>query len=757
MAMATTDTDHDHDPDRTVLTGEVTGWRTQPKADTGWHIAYVTDDAGTEHTVTGCSLPRVGAYVQALGKWEDTRYGRQFHVRTVAKSAPPLTAAGVARWLRERVPGVGPTRAALLLEHFDGDAVRLWAALAAPHAHDWTRANVSPDVIRAAAEALATEGADGSYQALLYGWGMTQRQIAKVKKHWSLDEATVLLHDNPYLLADHVDGFGFHRADAVATRMGIGPTDPVRLRAAVLHYLEAAINEGHVFADRPVMQAIARETRVSIDRLLDTVRELKADGRVVVEDGARVYLPELHAAECAIAADLRQRFAGYPRTVEPEGWADVFDVRVVDAAVGELAADPWQARAIDAIADTTRPIVFVTGGPGTGKTTVLKRALERLQADGVTVHLAAPTGKAAKRMIEATGQPASTLHSLLGYRPASTVDCDVCRAAESSFDYGTLTTDDGDDVKRVIIVDESSMVDVRLWAALVAAARGTCLRFVGDAHQLPPVGGGQPFRDALDVAPGGAVVRLRTVYRSKGEWIKAAAPTMLGGAVPPLDPAPGLRFVHGLVADDVVRAVLGVFGDEYDDAHFTTAAATAAGHMPVLVPQRTGSAGANRINAAMHDLFNPRARADDPVLELEDGTELRVGSWVMLTKNDSRKRVCNGDTAYVTAVDAKLGVTVLVEGSDTPEVKYTRGEAREQIRLAYASTVHKAQGSEYPWVVVVCHSVHRRMLTRRLLYTAITRAREGVVLVGDREGVDWAVGNAREVARCSWLKQRIGA
>lgn len=738
--------------DVTQLVGEVTGWRTAPKADTAWHIIFVTDDTGTQHTVTGCALPRVGAYVTLQGQYEDTRYGRQFHARSVVRSVPPLTAAGVTRWLAERVTGCGPKRAAALLAHFGGRADALWSAL--EHGLDGVLGaagalDVPPQVIRAAHDALVDEGTDGNFQALLYGWGLTARQIAKVKKHWDLDTATKLLNANPYLLADHVDGFGFARADAVAQRMGIGPTEPVRLNAAVLHYMEAALHEGHVFADQQVFQAIAREIRVSFAKLMDTVRALKSNGRVVIEDGARVYLPELHAAELAIAADLRRRFAMWPATEAHEDWLDVSDIQIVDRT--DSGADPWQAIAVEYLSDVTRPIAYITGGPGTGKTTVIRQALDRLEAARVPVFLAAPTGKAAKRMAEATGRPASTLHSLLGYRPQSTVDCDVCRDADSSFDFGRMGGGDGG----VIIVDESSMVDVRLWAALAAAGRDYALRFVGDPHQLPPVGGGQPFRDSLDVAPAAAVVKLRTVYRAKGEWVKLAAPRMLAGDVPSLEPAPGFRFIECADADAIVPAVLAAFDRVYDDEHFTTAAATGAGHMPVLVPQRTGRAGCNRINRALHDVLNP-PMPGEPRLQLEDDTELRTGSWVMLTKNDHKKRVCNGDTGYIATIDDTGAVEVAVEGSTDPAVKYTRAEAREQIRLAYASTVHKSQGSEYPWCIVVCHSVHKRMLTRRLLYTAITRAREGVVLIGDRDGVAWAVKNAREVARCTWLKQRIG-
>lgn len=743
-----------------VLHGEVVGWKSDPKADTGWHIIHVLDLDGIKHTVTGCSMPRPGAQVELHGAWESSaKWGDQFHCRVVAKARPPLTADGVKRWLRERVPGVGASRAESLLVHFGHDAAKLWAAVeSGPEALAGIE-GISPEVARAAHEAMQAEGAASEYQALLFGWGMTQRQIAKVKAHWPLEEATRLLHANPYLLADHVSGFGFRRADAVAVKLGIAPTSPVRLNAAVLHYLEAALGEGHVFADEAVMKAIARESRISFERLIEAVRALSAAKRLVVEDGARIYLPELYAAECNVARDLLERFRVFPqRDVLTLGASNdafaVGDAVIVEA--DESNVDPWQQQAIERLADLTLPIVFITGGPGTGKTTVLKQALQRLDCQPVQVFLAAPTGKAAKRMTEATGRKAYTLHSLLGYRPARDIDCDVCKDAESSFDYSRLSAHEGEYGRRVVVVDEASMVDIRLWAALAELGGDTTLRFVGDAHQLPPVGGGQPFGDALSVAPPDAVVRLRTVYRSKGEWVKAAAPQMLAGQVPPLDAAPGLRCIPVAAADQIVHAVCDCYAGKYDDENFRVAAALQDGHMPVLIPQRTGSAGVNAVNFALHNVFNPRTLEDEAAVPLEDGTELRVGSWVMITKNDHKKGVCNGDTAYITRVEANGSVALNVDSDDGGERVYTKGEAREQLRLAYASTVHKAQGSEYAWIVCVCHSIHKRMLTRRLLYTAITRAKEGVVLIGDREGVEWAIGNAREVSRCTWLTKRVG-
>lgn len=733
-----------------TLVGEVMRWRMPPKADTGWHIITVRDIGGDEHAVTGCSLPRPGADVELQGEWQrHERFGLQFHARSVLRAKPPLTADGVVRWLCDRCPGIGPKRAAELLSGFGGDARQLWDGLqSGPQALE--RAGLAAPIAQAAFDALQAEGIDGEYQALLNGWGMTQRQIARVRAHWSLEQATKVLFANPYLLADHVQGFGFKRADAVAERLGIAHNDPVRVNAGLLHFLEAAAGEGHVFGDAVVFRAIAREMRIPIERLFEAARALRDRQRLVIEGGARVYLVGLYQAEVAAARDMRARFEAYATLAPVTTALGAAMPAVVDTA--EHAQDPWQQQAIERLSDMRLPIAFVTGGPGTGKTTVLKQALDSLRAQGVRVSLAAPTGKAAKRMSEATGERAYTLHSLLGYKPtAGLPDCEACRSAESSFDFGMLNDED----PAMVIVDEASMVDLELWAALAEQGGSMRLRFVGDANQLPPVGPGQPFRDALETAPLDAVTRLQTVYRSKGEWVKAAAPLVLAGQLPPIEDCAGLRWLRVERADMVVPTVVAMMAGEHDTEQFRVNNITELGHMPILVPQRTGVAGVNAINRTLHDILNPCDDPEAPCVELEDKTVLRAGSWVMFTKNNSFKRVCNGDTGYVVSVEDNGTVWLTVDGSDAPAISYTKGLARDQIRLAYSTTVHKSQGSEYPWVTVVCHSSHKRMLTRRLLYTAITRAKEGVVLLGDVEGVKWAIDNAREVSRCTWLRQRL--
>lgn len=739
-----------------TLLGEVVRWRMPPKHDTQWHIIEVRDEAGATHAVTGCALPRVGSSVELRGEWQKhERFGPQFYAKQVVHARTPLNGDGVARWLCEHVNGIGDKRARALLAAFSGDAAKLWRAVesgGAELAKAVDAAGLSADFARAVHEAYGEQGADGEYRALLHGWGMTQKQIAKVKAHWALDEAARLLAANPYLLADHIEGFGFNRADAVAMKAGIGHNDPVRVRAALLHWIGGQVERGHVFVDDDLFRVIAREARLPLERLYDTARELRATKRLVIEDGARVYLPEVHAAELRVARDLHARFGRTPPS--PDEAASDGETRIVDAPAGEHASDPWQARAVEMLCDERLPIVLLTGGPGTGKTTVLRSALERLRAKRTAVVLAAPTGKAAKRMTEATGQRAFTLHSLLGYRSSVATDCEVCREQQSDFNYSPI----GSAAPSMVIVDEASMVDIGLWSALVESAPRARLAFVGDANQLPPVGPGQPFADALATAPSAAVCRLRTVFRGKGEWVKAAAPRVLAGEVPELRDMAGLRWVEVADAAQVVPRALELVQGQLDvPPYFAAAAAQALGQMPILTPQRTGAAGTVALNLAMHDLYNPREVSAEAVeLQLDDKTSLRAGSWVMVQRNDARRGICNGDTGTITAIDAS-DVELVIDGGNGDPLRYPHSVARAVLRLAYASTVHKSQGSEYPWAVVVCHSTHKQMLTRRLVYTAITRAKEGVVLLGDRGGVEWAISNAREVSRCTWLQQRVRA
>lgn len=388
-----------------------------------------------------------------------------------------------------------------------------------------------------------------------------------------------------------------------------------------------------------------------------------------------------------------------------------------------IELDESQRAALDLVANT--PIAIVTGGPGTGKTTLVRALLDRLE--GQRVALAAPTGKAAKRMQEATGVEARTIHRLLGYSPI-----------ERGFYYGKEDPLPFD----VVVVDEASMIDVELCAHLLEAVDPTCSRivFVGDANQLPSVGPGAILRDLVNDSPV-PCARLTEVHRAAaGSWMCSSAPRVLEGEPLDLEERDDFRFVA--VGDEdapLVPHELGNVLEDFADAQ-------------ILVPQKTGKAGAEAINVAIQERFNPVRPGEKTWGKAPN--ELRPRDRVIHVRNNYDLGVFNGEVGNVESIDNEAGVMLVAYPDRAGCVEYSRSDSFD-LRLAYALTIHKSQGSEWPWVVVVCHSTHSFMLTRQLLYTAITRGKSGVVLVGNQRGIDNALSKKSDATRNTALCERI--
>lgn len=387
-----------------------------------------------------------------------------------------------------------------------------------------------------------------------------------------------------------------------------------------------------------------------------------------------------------------------------------------DCAPVTIELDASQAEALELAA--VEPICIVTGGPGTGKTTIIRALLDRI---GGRVVLCAPTGKAAKRMSEATGREAKTIHRALGFSPVE----------------GWYHNEDNPLEADVVVVDEASMVDTELFARLTDAIDPECTRLVlvGDANQLPSVGPGAILRDLVNGSPV-PCARLTHVHRSQADsWVCANAPKIITGKPIATEDCADFRFVEAESASDVPEACGKIVAQ-----HRAT---------QVLVPQKTGKAGAEAINAALQRKFNPlRGRKEwgkDPHL-------LRTGDRVIHTKNDYELGVFNGEVGTVVEVSDKV---LSVDYADRAlPVEYNRDAARS-LRLAYALTIHKSQGSEWDWVCVVVHSTHTYMLTRQLFYTAVTRAKSGVVIVGNAQGIESAIKSKRDSVRNTALCDRI--
>ena len=400
-----------------------------------------------------------------------------------------------------------------------------------------------------------------------------------------------------------------------------------------------------------------------------------------------------------------------------------------------ITLDPSQERAVDLV--MTAGLGVVTGGPGTGKTTILREALRRLDAGEKPPEtlLCAPTGKAARRMSEATGRTAMTLHRGLEYGPVF----EGGTAGRMGFRRNAETPLEED----LVIVDEASMVDVELASHLFAAIdeSRTRLIFVGDAAQLPSVGPGRVFADLIH-SHAVPVAQLTTLHRAAQEsWICRNAPRVLAGETPELAATKDFNFYN---REDRAKAF---------DAVMEVVCRVSPKHgIPtpqVLVPQKTGPLGANALNASLQSALN-RARPGERSMGKAPHV-LRPRDRVIQTKNDYQLGVFNGEIGDVVEI-ASHHVIVAYEGREP--VKYDKLQA-QALRLAYALTVHKSQGSEWPWVVVVCHSTHAFMLSRQLIYTAITRAKEGVVIVGDRKGIALALKNVSPSKRNTGLVERI--
>lgn len=405
----------------------------------------------------------------------------------------------------------------------------------------------------------------------------------------------------------------------------------------------------------------------------------------------------------------------------------------------ELLLDASQERAVDLVCSAR--IGIVTGGPGTGKSTCLRVALDRMDRRGSRYELCSPTGKAAKRLSEATdGRRAQTIHRLLEYSPG----LDGFKRNENN----PLECD-------VVIVDEASMVDLLLFASLlraIAPAR-TRLILVGDANQLPPVGPGRPFGDLVDWGrlP---TARLEVLHRTAlTSWIHVAAQDLLHGRMPSLEPRDDFRFVEvndpRWILPKVKRLASEVFGP----------GGKIEAEAQVLIPQRPGLAGIEAANPVLQETLNPKREGERCWLRGE--WEIRPRDLVIQTRNDYGLEVFNGEIGRVLGIDqakdeaGKLIDVMRVQFAGHSETSlYVAGNIAA-LQLAYALTIHRTQGSEFPWAIVVCHSTHAFILSRQLLYTAITRAKAGVVLVGDRKGLERALANRRTDERNTSLLERL--
>ena len=657
-----------------------------------------------------------GEELRASGAWtNDPRHGPQFKAETLTTVAP-TSPEGIERFLASGlVRGVGPHFARRLVAAFGTGVFEVIEAEPA-------RLREVPGVGPLRAERIVASWAEQKgvreIMVFLHAHGVGTSRAVRIYRTYGADAIAVVKED-PYRLARDVRGIGFVTADALARRLGIPEDAMIRVRAGVSHVLAEALDEGHCGLPREALVPRAAELLGRPEEQVAEALELElADRRLVAGEAAGkacVFLPALHAAERAVAERLVALSSGAP----PWRRSDAASaVPWVEERTG-ITLSASQRAAVAAFLSSK--VLVVTGGPGVGKTTLVDALLRIVFAESLRIALAAPTGRAARRLSESTRMEAKTIHRLLEVDPST-----------GRFRRGRENPIEAD----LVVVDEVSMVDVLLARALLEAIPPhAALLLVGDADQLPSVGPGQVLRDLL--ASGAvATVRLTEVFRQAAESrIVVGAHRIREGHLPDLSNPEGtdLFFFDAREPEDAARRVVEVVSERIPRRF----GLEPRRDVQVLVPVHRGPLGARALNEALGRALNPNGAPR----VARFGQELAPGDRVMQVENDYEREVYNGDLGLVTSVDPdETELRVAFEGR---EVAYGFDEL-DVLQLAWATTIHKSQGSEYPAVVIPLAMTHYAMLERNLLYTAVTRGKRLVVLVGDRRAV--AVAAKRSTA-----------
>ncbi|EFL25994.1 RecD/TraA family helicase [Streptomyces himastatinicus ATCC 53653] len=719
---------------------------TYANEENGYTVARVDTGRGSGDllTVVGSLLgAQPGESLRMEGRWgSHPQYGKQFTVENY-QTVLPATVQGIRRYLGSGlIKGIGPRIADRITEHFGVDTLDVIEEqpkrlIEVP--------GLGPKRTKMIAAAWEEQKAIKEVMVFLQGVGVSTSIAVRIYKKYG-DASIAIVKNEPYRLAADVWGIGFLTADKIAQSVGIPHDSPDRVKAGLQYALSQSADQGHCYLpEEQLIGDAVKLLQVDTGLVIDCLGELAAEDEGVVrepvpgpeggEPVSAVYLVPFHRAEISLAGQVRRLL----RTEEDR--MPAFQGVDWDAALGWLAkrtgADlaPEQSQAVRLA--LTEKVAVLTGGPGCGKSFTVRSVVELARAKKAKVVLAAPTGRAAKRLAELTGAEASTVHRLLELKPGGDAAYDKDRPLDAD----------------LVVVDEASMLDLLLANKLVKAVPpGAHLLFVGDVDQLPSVGAGEVLRDLLADGSPVPAVRLTRIFRQAQQSGVVTNAHRINSGTPPI--TQGLSDFFLFVEDDTeeagrltvdvaARRVPAKFGlDPRRDVQ-------------VLAPMHRGPAGAGTLNGLLQQAITP-ARPDLPERRF-GGRVFRVGDKVTQIRNNYEKGangVFNGTVGVVTSLDSdEQRLTVLTDEDE--EVPYDFDEL-DELAHAYAVTIHRSQGSEYPAVVIPVTTGAWMMLQRNLLYTAVTRAKRLVVLVGSRRALGQAVRTVSAGRRCTALDHRLG-
>ena len=661
----------------------------------------------------------VGSVLLCRGEWKvDKRYGSQF-VAATWEETMPATVYGIEKYLGSGlVKGIGPRFARAIVQRFGTETIDI---IETEIERLYEVPNIGRKRVAKIRESWEKQKDIKNVMLFLQGYGVSTAYAAKIYREYG-KESIDKVRENPYRLADDIWGIGFKTADGIAAKMGYEKEDPRRCRSGILYTLGQLSDEGHVYAgEEQLVKTAGQLLEAGETAIRDTLAGmLQAEDLILDKDA--IYLPPFYHAECGTSRRLRDLAESTGRSL----FDGLFDPSSLTAETG-IEYDEVQLAAIRQA--VTSKVMVLTGGPGTGKTTTTQGIIAALKKAGLRVLLAAPTGRAAKRMSEATGMEAKTIHRLLEYNP------------QDGYKRNDENPLEGD----ALIVDECSMIDILLMNNLLKAVPvGMRLVFVGDIDQLPSVGAGNVLRDIID-SQRIPVVRLVRIFRqAQKSRIVMNAHTINQGRFPDTSNGRDTDFFF-MREDDPERAAETIV--RLVKERLPRAYRESPDRIQVLTPMQRGVVGAANLNLLLQQALNPSG----PSLG-RGGYTYRQGDRVMQQRNNYDKDVFNGDLGYIREVDTEE--RTLKVDFDGKWVEYDVTEL-DELTLAYATTIHKAQGSEYPIVVMPVLMTHFVMLQRNLIYTGITRAKKICVLIGAMKALAYAVHNMSVLKSNTSLRERL--